>query len=91
MLYLVKKDFTDKRTGEDHAAGDVIDITEERASEILATCELILPLDEIIAANASALNAAKEAAAIEAEEPEETEKKASKPAARRTKKAGDAK
>ncbi len=49
MPYLVKKDFIDKHTGEEHKAGDVIDIAEERASEILATCEVILPLDELIA------------------------------------------
>ena len=83
MPYLVKKDFIDKHTGEEHKAGDVIDIAEERASEILATCEVILPLDELIAAYSPAQT--------EAVLPE-GEKKVAAPSRRtRAKKEGDAK
>lgn len=83
MLHLVKKDFTDKHTGEDYKAGDVIDISEERADEILQTCEVILPLDKIIAAYVPATEPA--------EEPANEEKEQTKPTRRRTKKEGEAK
>ncbi len=53
MTYLIRKDFTDKYTGDHYEAGAVVEFSDERAAEILSTCEVILPLDDLIAAHAS--------------------------------------
>ncbi len=96
MKYLVTKDFTDKHTAERYKAGAVIELSEERADEILATCEVVLPLDALIAEHmASEEPAAEEPVAEEpvAEEPVAEEAEQPKPAARRSraKKGADAK
>ena len=41
MKYKVIKDFTDKNTYKKYVVGDVIEITKERANEILSKGELI--------------------------------------------------
>lgn len=41
MKYKVIKDFTDKNTYKKYKVGDVIEITKERATEILSKGELI--------------------------------------------------
>lgn len=48
MHYLVTKSFIDKHTGEKRNAGTFVELSDDRAAEILATCEVILPVSAII-------------------------------------------
>lgn len=81
MRYLVTKDFIDKHTGESHDAGTIMDIDEERASEILSTCEVILPVEEIFKVEAAKAAAEEEAAPTEGDAPKPGNRRRAKKAA----------
>lgn len=48
MHYLVTKSFIDKHTGERRIAGTFVELSGDRAAEILGKCEVILPVSAII-------------------------------------------
>lgn len=88
MHYLVTKNFIDKHTGERHSAGTFAELSDDRAAEILAKCEVILPVSAIIDMYGSEV----EGAAVAETASEAAEKQPKKTASRRSAakaKAGD--
>lgn len=88
MHYLVTKSFIDKHTGERHSAGTFAELSDDRAAEILAKCEVILPVSAIIDMYGSEV----EGAAVAETTGEAAEKQQKKTASRRSAakaKAGD--
>ena len=79
MHYLVTKNFIDKHTGERRSAGTFVELSDDRAAEILAKCEVILPVSAIIDMYGSEV----EGAAVAETASEAAEKQPKKTAARR--------
>lgn len=78
MHYLVTKNFIDKHTGERHSAGTFIELSDDRAAEILATCEVILPVSAIIEMYGSEVEGAADADPASATAKEQPKKNAAR-------------